>query len=64
MLGALLYGVLNALVLQLKTLGLIPLSASDLAAMVPALLTILALVVVANRFRAPTALTRPFVRGT
>ena len=63
-LGALLYGVLNALVLQLKTLGLIPLSASDLAAMVPALLTILALVVVANRFRAPTALTRPFVRGT
>ena len=63
MLGALLYGVLNALVLQMKTLGIIPLSGSDLAAMAPALLTILALVVVANRFRAPAALTKPYLRG-
>lgn len=64
MAGALLFGVLNALVLQMKTLGIIPLSASNLAAMAPAIITVLALVVVANRFRAPTALTKPFVRGT
>ncbi len=63
MAGALLYGLLNALVLQLKTLGIIPLSGSDLAAMAPALITILALVIVANRFRQPAALTKPFARG-
>ncbi len=64
MLGALLFGLLNALVLQMKTLGIIPPDASNLAAMAPAIITILALVIVANRFRAPTALTKPFVRGT
>jgi simple sugar transport system permease protein len=64
MAGALLYGFVNALVLQLKTLGIIPLSWSDIAAMAPAIITILALVVVAQRFRAPTALTKPFTRGT
>ena len=63
MAGSLLYGLLNALVLQMKTLGIIPLSASDLAAMAPAIITILALVVVANRFRQPSALTKPFARG-
>lgn len=64
MLGALLYGFVNAVVLQLKTLGVIPLSWSDIAAMAPAVITILALVVVAQRFRGPTALTKPFTRGT
>ena len=64
MLGALLYGFVNALVLQLKTLGIIPLSWSDIAAMAPAIITILALVIVAQRFRAPSALTKPFTRGT
>jgi ABC-type uncharacterized transport system permease subunit len=63
MLGSLLYGLTAATVLQLKTLGIIPLSASDLASMAPAVITILALVVVARRFRAPTALTKPYVRG-
>jgi simple sugar transport system permease protein len=63
MLGAMLYGFVNAIVLQFKTLGIIPTSWSDIAAMAPAIITILALVVVASRFRAPAALTKPFERG-
>jgi simple sugar transport system permease protein len=63
MLGALLYGFVNATVIQWKTLGIIPDSWSDIAAMAPAVITILALVVVATRFRAPAALTKPFERG-
>ena len=62
--GALLYGLVNALVLQFKTLGIIPNTWSDIASMAPAIITILALVVVARRFRAPAALTKPFTRGT
>jgi len=62
--GALLYGFVNALVLQLKTLGIIPQSWSDIAAMAPAIITILALAIVARRFRQPAALTKPFTRGT
>jgi simple sugar transport system permease protein len=64
MAGALLYGLVNAIVVQLKTIGVIPLEGSDLAAMTPALITVLALVLVARRFRQPAALTRPFERGT
>ncbi len=60
--GALLYGVVNALVLQAKTLGVIPLEASDLAAMAPAVITVLALVLVAGRFGQPAALSKPFER--
>ena len=52
-----------AIVLLLKTRGIIPLGASDLAAMIPAIITVLALVVAARRFRAPSALTKPFIRG-
>lgn len=63
MIGSLVFGLVNAIVLQLKTFGIIPLSASDLASMAPAIITILALVVVANRFRQPSALTKPYVRG-
>ena len=62
MLGALLYGIVGALVLQLKARQIIPLEASDLAAMAPALLTIIALVVLAGRVDAPSALTQPFSR--
>jgi simple sugar transport system permease protein len=63
MAGALLFGFVNALVLELKTLDIIPRDASNLAAMAPAIITILALVFVARRFRAPSALTKPFTRG-
>jgi simple sugar transport system permease protein len=63
MLGALLFGFVNAFVLELKTLEIIPRDLSNLAAMAPAIITILALVLVARRFRAPSALTKPFTRG-
>ncbi len=63
MVGGLLFGFVSSIVLQWKTLGIIPRSASDLAAMAPAIVTIIALVVVAQRVRPPTALTRPFTRG-
>ena len=63
MLGALLFGFVNALVLELKTLEIIPRDLSNLAAMAPAIITILALVFVAKRFQAPSALTKPFTRG-
>ena len=61
--GALLYGFVNAMVLQFKTLGIIPRAWSDIAAMAPAAITILALVLVARRLRAPSAPTKPFTRG-
>ena len=63
MAGSLVYGMVSAVVLLLKTRGIIPLGASDLAAMIPAVITVLALVVAARRFRAPSALTKPFIRG-
>ena len=63
MLGSLLYGFVNAIVLQLKTLAIIPPDLSNFAAMAPAIITILALVVVAQRFKAPAALTKPYSRG-
>jgi general nucleoside transport system permease protein len=61
--GSLLYGMVAATVLSWKTLGIIPQSASDLAAMAPAVLTVIALVVVARRVRQPAALARPYLRG-
>jgi len=61
--GALLYGFVNSIVLQMKVLGIIPRSWSDIAAMAPAVVTILALVLVAQRFKPPAALTKPFERG-
>lgn len=60
--GALLYGLVAATVLQWKTLGIIPREVADLAAMAPAALTIVALVFGARRTRAPAALTVPFAR--
>jgi ABC-type uncharacterized transport system permease subunit len=63
MLGALLYGFVAAVVLQLNTLAIIPRSASALAAMLPAVITIRALVVAVHRERQPAALTKPYERG-
>ena len=62
MAGSLLYGIVQASVVQLKVQGTIPRSASDLAAMAPAVITILALVFLAGRVKAPAALTKPFSR--
>lgn len=64
MIGSLVFGLVQATVLQCKTFGVIPRSASDLASMAPAIITILALVVVAKRFKQPAALTKPYTRGT
>lgn len=64
MLGSLLYGFVDALVLQLKVLNIVPRDWSDIAAMTPAIITILALVIVASRFSPPSALTKPFSRGS
>lgn len=63
MIGSLIFGLVQAIVLQCKTFGIIPRGASDLAAMTPAIITILALVIVAKRFKQPSALTKPYVRG-
>jgi ABC-type uncharacterized transport system permease subunit len=63
MAGSLLYGMVAAVVVTWKTLGIIPTSASDIAAMAPAVLTVLALLLVARRFRQPAALGRPYLRG-
>ena len=63
MLGALLFGVVQATVLQWKTLGIVEGAAASLAAMAPALLTIVVLVIVSRRVAAPSALTRPFDRS-
>ena len=43
--------------------GSSPLSASDLAATAPAVITVLALLTVARRFRQPAALGKPYERG-
>jgi len=63
MAGALLYGLTAAVILAWKGLGIIPLSVSDLAATAPAVITVLALLLVARRFRQPAALGRPYERG-
>lgn len=62
MAGALLYGVVTATRIRWQSLGIIPQGASDVAAMAPAVITILALVLLASRVRGPSALTRPFSR--
>ena len=63
MLGSLLYGLTQALVLSWKGLGIIPVSLSDLAAAAPAVITVVALLTVARRFRQPAALATPYIRG-
>lgn len=62
MAGALLYGLVTATRLRWQSLDIIPQGASDIAAMTPAIITILALVLLARRARGPAALTKPFIR--
>ena len=59
--GALLFSFVNALQLWIQVLG-IPLP-SDIAVMMPYILTILALTVSVNRAQKPAALTKPYQRG-
>ncbi|MBT3389466.1 MAG: ABC transporter permease [Chloroflexi bacterium] len=58
--GALLFSMINSLQLWIQVLG-IPIP-SDIAVMMPYVLTILVLVATVSRVRAPAALTRPFER--
>jgi simple sugar transport system permease protein len=58
--GALLFSMVNSLQLWVQVLG-IPIP-SDVAVMMPYVLTILALVVTVRRARSPSALTKPFKR--
>ncbi len=60
LIGALLFSMVNSLQLWIQVLG-IPVP-SDIAVMMPYILTIIVLVVSVSRVRAPTALTRPFER--
>jgi simple sugar transport system permease protein len=61
LLGALLFSTVNALQLWVQVLGLnIP---SDVAVMMPYLLTIIALALPFRRSMQPAALTKPFDRG-
>jgi general nucleoside transport system permease protein len=59
--GALLFSAVNALQLWVQVLG-IPIP-SEFAVMMPYLLTIVALIAAGRRAQAPSALTKPFVRG-
>lgn len=58
--GALLFSLVNSLQLWVQVLG-IPIP-SDIAVMMPYILTILVLVVSVSRVRAPSALSKPFER--
>lgn len=60
LLGALLFSMVNSLQLWVQVLG-IPVP-SDIAVMMPYVLTILALVVTVQRVRSPSALSKPFQR--
>lgn len=61
LLGALLFSLVNALQVWVQVLGIeIP---SDVAVMMPYVLTIIVLVLTAGRVRAPAALTKPYERG-
>ena len=61
LLGSLLFSFVNALQMWIQVKGInIP---SDLAVMMPYILTILALAFATNRVRKPAALTKPYERG-
>ena len=64
MAGALLFGLVSATVLQWKTLGIVSGAASSITAMAPAVLTIVALVIITRTVGQPSALTKPFDRGS
>jgi ABC-type uncharacterized transport system permease subunit len=59
--GALLFSIVNSIQLWMQVLG-VKIS-SDVAVMLPYLLTIAALMVTINRVRQPAALNKPFERG-
>ncbi|HBX70628.1 MAG TPA: ABC transporter permease [Chloroflexi bacterium] len=59
--GALLFSLINSLQLWIQVLN-IPIP-SDIAIMMPYILTILVLVLTVSRVRAPSALTKPFTRS-
>jgi simple sugar transport system permease protein len=59
--GALLFSIVNSLQLWMQVLGVN--ISSDVAVMLPYLLTIAALMVTVNRVRQPAALNKPFERG-
>lgn len=59
--GAMLFSLVNALQLQISTIGMnIP---SEFALMAPYIVTILVLILAARRHEKPTALTKPYERG-
>ncbi len=62
MFGALLYGMVSAMVIEWNTLGVVTGAASSLTAMLPPLVTVGMLVWVGNSRRAPSALAEPFER--
>lgn len=62
MLGALLFGLVSSTVLQWRTLGIVSGAAGSLIATAPAVLTILALVLISRRISSPGALTKHFDR--
>lgn len=62
MLGALLFSTVNAFQLWMQVLG-VPIP-SDVAVMLPYILTIAALAFTVNRVRGPAALNKPFERGS
>jgi len=59
--GALLFSLVNSLQLWIQVLG-IPIP-SDIAVMMPYIITILVLVATVSRVRAPSALSKPFERA-
>jgi ABC-type uncharacterized transport system permease subunit len=59
--GALIFSMVNSLQLWIQVLG-IPIP-SDIAVMMPYVLTIVVLVISVSRVRSPSALTKPFERG-
>lgn len=59
--GSLIFSMINSLQIWVQVLG-IPIP-SDVAVMLPYILTILVLVVSAGRFRQPSALTKPYERS-
>ena len=62
--GSLLYGLVTATVTQWKALGIVSGATASLTTMAPAVLTVVALAIIARRSAdPPSALTVPFSRG-
>jgi len=59
--GSLLFSMVNSLQIWVQVIGL-PIR-SDVAVMLPYILTIVVLVLTAGRVRAPSALTKPYERS-